>query len=273
LAEAFNKSDIEILVATMHRNSLDFLAPMFPMCHFSEFDILVVNQTSAENTLYSGYPTIKVINSFEKGLSRSRNLALKNATAKLCVITDDDVVFADGFMESILIAFNENSSAALIAFRAEKSDGMLYKKYPNQRIAVNNLIQRLNIMSIEMVLNRDLLQRANITFNTNFGLGAHFSMGEEAIFINDINKKKMLMIMEPQVIVRHNNIDTHARASIKEKYYVQGALFTNIVNNKYFILVLLKLAHEIKHNKIKFTEIPKAIAATLKGRQAFKKMI
>ena len=273
MAEAFNKSDIEILVATMHRNSLDFLAVMFPMCHFSEFNIVVINQTSAENMLSSEYPNVRVINSLEKGLSKSRNLALKSATAKLCVITDDDVVFANGFLESILIAFNENSSAALIAFRAEKSDGMLYKKYPNQRIAVKNLIQRLNIMSIEMVLNRDLLQRSNITFNTNFGLGAHFLMGEEAIFINDIDKKTLLMIMEPQVIVRHNNIDTHARVSIKEKYYVQGALFTNIVNNNYSILVLLKLAHELKHNEIKFYEIPEAIRASLRGRHAFKNMI
>jgi glycosyltransferase involved in cell wall biosynthesis len=273
LAEVFNKSDIEILVATMHRNSLDFLALMFPMCHFSKFNIVVINQTSAENILSSEYPTVKVINSFERGLSKSRNLALENATAQLCVITDDDVTFTDGFHDNILMAFNNNPSAALIAFRAEKSEGILYKKYPQQRVEVESLSQRLNIMSIEMVLNRTMINGNNITFNKNFGLGANFLMGEEAIFINDINKKKLLMIMEPRVIVRHNSIDTHARVTPQENYYVQGALFTSILKNNYFVLILLKLAHEIKHSKIKFYEIPDAVRAAIKGRRAFKKMI
>ena len=41
----FQETDIEILIATMHQDSLDFLLPMFPFLHFSNFRILIVNQT------------------------------------------------------------------------------------------------------------------------------------------------------------------------------------------------------------------------------------
>jgi hypothetical protein len=63
----------------MNRNSLDFLIPMFPSRKFFEFNILIVNQTTENQLLNSEFPTVRIINSFEKGLSKSRNLALKNA--------------------------------------------------------------------------------------------------------------------------------------------------------------------------------------------------
>ena len=132
MQEGFNKSDIEILVATMNRNSLDFLEPMFAS-HFSNYNILIINQTTKGSLLVSHYPTVRVINFYDKGLTKSRNIALKNAIGKLCIITHDDVVFKSDFQEKILKAFNENKEAALISFRTEKPDGSLFKKYPAKK--------------------------------------------------------------------------------------------------------------------------------------------
>lgn len=272
MAEAFKNSDIEILVATMNRHSLDFLVPMFPMCHFSELNILVVNQTTQNAVIKSNYPSVRVINAFEKGLSKSRNVALHNAKGKLCIITDDDVVFKTDFYQHIITAFNDNIAAALISFRAEKALGMLYKKYPQQRVTATTLSNRLNIMSIEMVINRNLINQAGITFSENFGLGAQFCMGEEALFTNSIFKNGLKIIIEPRVIALHIAQDTHARINVWDKYYVQGALFTALLKNKYYKLVLSKLAHELKHKKIKLGQVPLAIKAVVTGRAAFNKL-
>jgi len=272
LAQAFKNSDIEILVATMNRQSLDFLVPMFPMQHFSEFNILVVNQTTQDAVVISPYPGVRVINVFEKGLSKSRNLALLNATGKLCIITDDDVVFKEDFCDHIIKAFNENPTSALISFRIEKTPGMLYKKYPNERLTATTLNQRLNIMSIEMVVNRDLIQRAGVEFNENFGLGAQFCMGEEALFINHIYEKGLKITIEPRVVAMHFAQDTHARISTWDKYYVQGAMFSALFKNNYYKRVLLKMLYELKQNKIKLIELPQAIKAAIAGRAAFNKL-
>lgn len=274
MAQAFKNSDIEILVATMNRQSLDFLVPMFPMGHFSEFNILVINQTTQDAVITSQYPGVRVINALEKGLSKSRNLALNNALGKLCVITDDDVIFKPDFCVHIIKAFNENAASALISFRVEKTPGVLYKKYPAERVTTTALRHRLNTMSIEMVVNRDILRQANkIQFDENFGLGAQFCMGEEALFINQIYESGLKITVEPSIIAMHLADDTHKRLNVWDKYYVQGALFTALFKNNYYKWVLFKIMYELKNNKIRLTEIVAAIKAAVAGRAAFNKLL
>ncbi|TRW22976.1 glycosyltransferase family 2 protein [Flavobacterium zepuense] len=269
MAEAFKQSDIEILVATMNRQSLDFLEPMFPFGHFYNYNLLVVNQTDESALLTSPYPTVRVINAFEKGLAKSRNLALQNAEGALCVITDDDIVFKPTFADAVCNAFNLNPDATLITFRILNVVGQLYKKYPNSRQVTTTPLQRLGIMSVEMVVNLKKIKESGILFNENFGLGTQFTMGEEAVFTHELHEKNSTIVMEPAVIARHCGTDTHARVSVKQKYYVQGALFTAIFKNKYFIWVLLKLLYELKSGKVLFWQVPKAVKAALKGRKEF----
>ena len=93
LAKEFKKEGVEVVIATMNSNSLDFLIPMFPFCHFSEFSILIVNQTKGNNLLTSDFPSVRVVNSFDRGISKSRNLGLERARGKIILISDDDEIF------------------------------------------------------------------------------------------------------------------------------------------------------------------------------------
>jgi len=79
LTKTYHTSDIEILIATMNRSNFEFLQSMFLFSGFYNFNILIVNQTTKDTILKSDLDTIKVINVFEKGLSKNRNLALQNA--------------------------------------------------------------------------------------------------------------------------------------------------------------------------------------------------
>ena len=45
----------------------------------------------------SDFENIRVINSFEIGLSKSRNLAIKNALGDICIIADDDIEYVEDF--------------------------------------------------------------------------------------------------------------------------------------------------------------------------------
>lgn len=130
LESFFTETDVEILISTMNQNSLDFLVPMFPFLHFSNLQILIVNQTQTGKELLSIYPNVRIINSFEKGLTKSRNLALENAAGKILIIADDDVVYQQGFVAKIINAYNQFPHAATINFCAVKKDGSLMKNYP-----------------------------------------------------------------------------------------------------------------------------------------------
>ena len=56
------------------------------------------------------FETVKVVNVFDRGLSKSRNIAIQNSTKDILVFTDDDVVFELGFEDKILKEFNSHNS-------------------------------------------------------------------------------------------------------------------------------------------------------------------
>ena len=101
------REDFEILIATKNKSSLAFLEVMFPFEHFYNFNVLIINQ-SRDNVLVSDFEKVRVINVDEKGLSKSRNLAIKNASKEICLIADDDVVYLPNFHKEIIKAFNQN---------------------------------------------------------------------------------------------------------------------------------------------------------------------
>ncbi|MFV5702763.1 glycosyltransferase family 2 protein [Flavobacterium sp. XS2P12] len=269
MIKEFKKGDLEIVMATMNRDSFDFLIPIFPFCHFSEFSILIINQTSESKLLVSEFPSIRVVNSFEKGLSKSRNLGLQNAKGKIILIADDDEVFKEDFESNILEAHNNYPEVASICFAIEDSNGSLFKKYPSQtKLQLNNL-DIFNILSIEISLKKTALNQLNSKFDTNFGLGSSFMMGEEAIFLSDLKKQKQSIIIVPKVIASHPEVSTDDKLNFKQRYYVRGAFLTRVSNDSYFKGVFMKLFFDIKQNKIKINQVFAALKSANKGKEDF----
>ncbi|MFQ6599351.1 glycosyltransferase family 2 protein [Flavobacterium sp. C3NV] len=268
----FTETDVEILISTMNQDSLDFLVPMFPFLHFSNFRILIINQTQIETILESEYANIRVINSFEKGLSKSRNLALETAQGKILLIADDDVIYHEGFVAKIINAYNQFPDAAAINFCAVKSDGSLMKNYPKHSKTNMNAFDVFNTSSIEMTLNKAILDKTKIRFDENFGLGGMFEMGEEAIFLFDLKNKKQQLVFEPEVIVKHPELTSSSKKSIEEKYYIQGALYTRIFKRNYIYWIFVKLFFDLKQHKIRFGKLKSALKNSKKGHQKFEKL-
>ncbi len=194
MTKNYQISDIEILVATMNRSNFDFLKTMFVFLDYTNFNLVVINQTSPDVQLISNSEKIKVINSFEKGLSHSRNLALKTATKDLLILTDDDVVFQPDFEECVVKAFNTNATHDGFRFQFLNGKGNLAKKYPHQFENKLSNLEILNTSSVELVFKRKSVQEAKIQFDTDFGLGTEFAMGEEAIFVADSVKNGLKTI-------------------------------------------------------------------------------
>lgn len=265
----FKKGDLEIVMATMNRDSLDFLIPMFPFCHFSEFSILIINQTSEDKLLASDFLSVRVVNSFEKGLSKSRNLGLQNARGKIVLLADDDEVFKEDFESIILGAHNMYPDADSICFSIESSNGLLFKKYPSQtKLQLNNL-DIFNILSIEISLKKVVFEKPEINFDTNFGLGSSFLMGEEAIFLSDLKNKKHKIIIAPKSIAVHPAVSTDDKLNLEQRYYVLGAFLTRVSNYNYFKGVFLKFFFDVKQNKIKISQVFTALKSANKGKEDF----
>lgn len=269
MAEAFKKSDVEILVATMHRDTLDFLVPMFPAASYYNYNILVINQTTQQNILLSAHPSVRVINSFERGLSKSRNLALQNAMGKLAMLTDDDVVFTENFDAKIAYGFNQMPNMALLKFRAATFEGKLFQKYAAKSKNALNALDRLNIISIEIGLNMQFIKEAGITFDTDFGLGSNFPLSEEPIFVNDLYRAGYAIGYVSEIIATHKPLMDSVAMPVKEMYRIRGAVLKRIFKGRYALWLAIQLFFHVKNKVIKIKQILSCIQYALEGMKQY----
>ena len=266
----YTKEAVEIIIATMNRDSLDFLIPMFPFAHFADFSILIVNQTHENAILTSDFPTVKVINSFEIGLSKSRNLGLKNSRGEILILADDDEVFEPDFIETIVSnAYEQFPDAAVISFQIENENRKLFKKYPKQSQKFLKPLTLFSVMSIEITINKAILETSRIEFDAHFGLGATFEMGEEAIFLMDLYRQQQQISFVPKVIASHKTQTTTDKVDFLQRYYIQGAFLKRIGMSNWIFRVLQKVFYDVKQKKIRLKETPKAIQFAFNGRKKY----
>lgn len=104
---------VDFLISTMHRRDISFIEKMNVRSN-----AIVVNQTDNENEqlfVQNGHQ-VKFISVKEKDLSKSRNMAIRNSDADICVICDDDLIYYNGSVEKIIGAYKRNPSADIIIF-------------------------------------------------------------------------------------------------------------------------------------------------------------
>ena len=227
MSSLLKREDLEILIATKNQSSLAFLKAMFPFEHFSNFNILIINQ-SDENVLTSNFDTIRVINTNEKGLSKSRNLAINNAIKPICLIADDDVFYLKNFDEDIIMEFNSITNASVITFNHQRI-GLSYPQNNDKEGYGHNKKTIRKVCSVEIVFKLDDIKKSGICFDDYFGLGSYFETAEEFLFLRSLLKVNQKMYYNPKVILYHPLISSgelqgddrivYARAAFNYKIY------------------------------------------------------
>ena len=250
-----NSVTFEILISTMNQTSLSFVEKMFPNNKLENLNLLIINQTEKGNECVSKFDNIRVINSYEKGLSKSRNLALENAIGDICFITDDDVEYVEGFQDIVKEAYQRISNASIILFKIGTFTGENYKLYPKKS---KQLITRNNIKptsSIEMTFKRAHIEGNGIRFNTLFGLGSYFTSGEEYLFLKDVLKQNLNVYFENKTIVKHTL--ERSTSNIASDNYVATVSAISYIDFKYYSYILLPkfLFYLFRHKLITYKEI------------------
>ncbi len=269
--DTYKTADLEILVATMHRSSLDFLSDMFAKSGITDFKVLVINQTDENSILESTLPNVRIINSFEKGLSKSRNLAIKNAKGLICFNVDDDVVFVEGFAEIIVNSFNE-FNFPIITFETLTTDGKPYWKYPKKAMLHNRFIRK-KTLSIEIAFQLAEINKGNLFFDERFGLGAKFQDGENFIFLTDAKKKGLVPFFYPQPITLHPALSSSDAVETDRLLYAKAAIKAYELKNLSYLWVLKFVFFIYRKKYIHLSEIPKKIKIGFKSIADYKKTV
>lgn len=262
---------LEILLSTMNRNSLDFLAKLFPNNSYFNYNFLIINQTKKDCLLKSKYKNIRVINSFTKGLTNSRNLALENAKGPVCLIADDDVIYNSNFEAVILKSFKENAIANIITFKMKDLEGEDFKNYTASTWHSVLSLKQVNSVVIAFKL-KDVIAK-NIIFNPYFGLGSTFETADEYIFLRDCLKADLKLWFQSDYILSHDINSSGKLEGSDRLIFARAALFYKYSGILGYLRLFKYLFVILNNDSIKFSQLFAKCKTGLQGISAYKKIV
>lgn len=259
---------LQVLISTMHQTDRSLIAKLGLEC-----DAVVVNQcnfNSREELEADGHH-ILWINSTQRGLSRSRNLALANASADICLLVDDDEELNAGYSKIITESFANHPKASLIGFQVLGIEST-FKEYSQAESKVG-FIRSMRMASVEIAFRRCDLMTKGIMFNENIGAGTKYKMGEENAMLFDCLSKGLQIYYIPVVIGRvHIGESTWFEGFDQNYFHARGAVFT-AMSKRWSTFLIAQFAIR-KHNRYKDSiSFHQALKEMMKGRSEYLKEI
>lgn len=181
-----------------------------------------------------------VITKLEKGLSKSRNIAIKEANEDIVLLADDDITYTENYKEIILQAYKKYKKADIICFYVESTN----KKRKTKRMLTGNIgfIKAMKIVSFEISFKRKSIIDNNISFNEKFGAGTPLNRGEEQIFLYNALKKNLKIIFVNKKIATVNQEESTWFEKFDENFFIiQGKVFKQL-SSKFYTLWCLQYA-------------------------------
>lgn len=261
--------NIQVLIATMRCEDFNLHKKMNVTRN-----ALVINQTGIINddddkVLVLDQNT-KYISTNQIGLSKSRNKALHNATADICVISDDDMIYKDNFEEIVIDAYEKNLDADIIVFKVTRINGR-EKKFSNSFKRIN-FFSSLKISSVEITFKRNSILDKGIKFNELLGAGANYYMGEENNFLISCLKNGLKIYYVPiEIATVDMSESTWFKEYDREYFFARGGSYAAMFPIVFPIIAFQFIIRKKKTLKLSNKKIIKAYYYSLVGAISYKK--
>ncbi len=215
--------DYELLMSVMHQKDF-FLAEQSQ----TDSSVLIINQCEVDGAAQEqhGKHLWKMLSTKERGLSKSRNMALQNATGDICQLCDDDEILAPGHMDIVLKAYEELPDADVIVFNLNRINYGMKKSY--YRITeVREAPKKRSYGSPMITFRLQSIRKHNISFCEEFGSGSKFGGGEDGLFLADIRKAGLKVYEYPAIIatVDYSRFTSKWFHGYTDKYFYNQGVF------------------------------------------------
>lgn len=185
---------LEILVSCMHQTD-DRLVRSSKITG----DALMINQCDLEN--YQEYPTAdgiaRIFSTTQRGLTRSRNMAIRHAQGDICMLCDDDEEFLSDYEQTILRAYTQLPQADVIIFKMADRTASFPDKVRRLRFPMT-----AKVSSWQISFRRDALLRTGVRFDELLGAGTGNGAEEELKFLLDCQRAGLKIYYVPAEIAR-----------------------------------------------------------------------
>ena len=183
---------LEILMSCMHQVDDTLIRTS---CIYG--DAVVVNQCDTDG--FSQYPTregvARIFSTQQRGLTKSRNMAIRNSDADVCLLSDDDEVFVPDYVEKVLGAYESLPQADVIIFKMENRE----PSFPD-RIMRLRFPKTMKVSSWQISFRRQRLLDAGVWFDELMGAGSGNGAEEELKFLTDCEKAGLQIWYVPETI-------------------------------------------------------------------------
>lgn len=257
---------LQILVSTMHRKDYSLLDEMN-----IQSDAVVINQCDREKTeefLYKGH-SIKWISVKERGIGKSRNMAIENADADIILFADDDIVYDDGMAQAVIRAFEEHKNSDIIVFNLES----LNTERPEFMVEQDINIGRFNFMrygAAKIAVRTESINKNKLRFSLLFGGGAKYQCGEDNLFLIQAIKAGMNPVAVPVKIGCVKQEESTWFKGYNEKYFKDRGVLFGAMFGLWAPIYLLLI--DIKNNSRYEIPFLKRYITGLKGISEYKKI-
>lgn len=255
----------ELAVSTMQKNHdevLEMLNRENIKC-----DCIVINQCDQDNfeEIQNEDRLIRILYTMERGLSKSRNMALRNAKADILAIGDDDLFYYEGFEKTVIDFYEQNEIADVVLFNIDTYE----KEFPNNsfKVKFKNLG---SFISMQYTFRISSVKEKRIYFNEYFGTGSkYFKSGEENIFLSDCYKHKLsICYCNNKILKRQEMLSSWFNGYNDSKFiFDRGGIFYAI-SPLLSCFLILRFALR-KRKLLKPFSVMEAIKLMLQGRKEY----
>ena len=254
---------LQVLLSAMFLDGYEYINSL----HISG-NCLVVNQCDRESydDIIEETRAVRYIETTERGLSKSRNMAIQNADAEVCILCDNDVEYVEGYEQLICDAFERHPEADIIVFYIKRKEKP-QPNYPTERSM--DYLSVLKIFSPEIAFRREAVLKAGIQFDEMFGAGARYYLGEENIFLYDCLRAGLKIQYAPVQIANLKETESTWFRGYEDRFFLSRGANYCAMSKRYSLLLILQFAVRKIHEYHKDQKMLRAIDLMLRGRREY----
>lgn len=212
---------LEILMSCMHQGDDKLI-------HKSGLtgDVTVINQCDREEKCE--FPTsggrAKMYCTTQRGLTRSRNMAIEKSCADICMLCDDDEIFVVDYEEKILKAYEDLPQADVVIFKminrpASFPDQIMKLKFP----------KIMKVSSWQISFRRERLLKSGVRFDELLGAGTGNGAEEELKFLLDCQRAGLRIFYVPTQIASVGQTESTWFEGFTEQFFINRGATTRYI--------------------------------------------
>ncbi len=253
---------LDVLLSAMHLKDYHYIDSLN-----ITGNCIIINQCDQTNQqiVSENDRQITYIETPQRGLSKSRNMAIDRSQADICIFCDNDVEYLEGYEQLILQEYERHPEYDMIVFHVESEINPVPCYRSPRKI---NYLTSGKIISYEISFKRKSIH--NIRLNERIGAGTKYRMGEENAFLYECLRQGLKIYYVPKKIARLRYEPSTWYSGFNRDFFIARGASFQAMTSRYSVFLIAQYAVRKYNLYKKYVSFFQAIQYMLNGRRSYK---